>query len=118
MNRDLDMTMSTLIDEPVYRFNGRLIVGQDAVRKWYKDVVMKIFTWENFDVLTSLPTEQGLGHEFIVTLDWKGETHRIHGTTFVHFDGDKMRGESLFLASPFEDIVRELVDLDSLFSEG
>jgi hypothetical protein len=26
-----------------------------------------------------------------------------------------MRGESLYLAAPFEDIVRELIDLDAFF---
>ena len=116
MERDLEMTMNTLVADPVYRFNGRLMVGQDAVRSWYKDVIMKIFSWDNFEVLNSIPAEQGLAHEFTVQVDWRGKKHLIRGTSFVHFDGDKMRGESLFLADPFEEIVRELVDLDALIT--
>jgi hypothetical protein len=115
MGGDLDKTMETLIDEPEYRLNGRLIRGQKSIRAWYKDVITPLFSWDNFDVHNSMPAAEGLAHEFGVRLTWRNKEHYIRGVSIVHFVGDKMRGESLYLAAPFEDIVREMVDLDSFF---
>jgi hypothetical protein len=115
MAGDLDKTMETLVAEPEYRLNGRLIRGQQSIRAWYQDVIMKLFSWDNFDVHNSMPAADGLAHEFGVRLTWRDKEHYIRGVSIVHFVGDKMRGESLYLAAPFEEIVRELVDLDAFF---
>jgi hypothetical protein len=115
MGHDLDKLMGTLVPEPIYRLNGKLFKGQEAVRHWYRDAVMKLFTPENFEVFNNMPTAEGVAHEFSVRLEWKGKEYLIRGVSVVHYVGDKMRGEHMYMSEPFEDIVRDLIDLDVLF---
>lgn len=114
----IDDLMDTLIPEPVYRLNGKLFQGQAAVRLWYTEVIPKFVAPENVTVLNAMASDQGLTHEVEIRLNYRGEEHVIRGVSVCHFEGNKMRGEHLWVPFPFEEMVRELIDLDALLSTG
>jgi hypothetical protein len=98
---DLEGTMATLVDDPVYDFwpIGRRARGRDLVRRYYEHL-MSDFLPRRLDValIEEWLTERSLAQEY--ALEFEGdegpERHHVLGILFVEGDGPLMAGERIW----------------------
>ncbi|MEV6060950.1 hypothetical protein ACIGO9_19100 [Nocardia asteroides] len=114
-NLDIDATMATLVENPVYELPalGWHIEGQEAVRETYKRLlhggdVRNI--WADKRVHATSATS--LTREAYVYFDT--EEGRVTGQYFVamDFDGDKIAGERMYMDTTFAKAMTEILGPD------
>ena len=114
---DIDATMATLIDEPVYEFYpaGLRLTGSAGVRRYYEHLCREFIGHVEATLIDEWLSEGALAQEYDVALDRDGvrEVHRVIGV-LVHAEGtDKMLGERIYAS----DRCLRLMVGDALFDE-
>ncbi len=112
---DLDGTMATLVDNPVYEFPGIgwHIVGQEAVRETYRRLLSgsdKRNVWADRRVHAVSDTE--LCREAYVYFDT--DEGRVTGQYFavMAFEGDKILGERMYTDTAWARALTEILGPD------
>ncbi|MFF0496481.1 hypothetical protein ACFYU5_08770 [Nocardia aobensis] len=114
-NVDLDATMATLVDNPVYELPtlGWHIEGPEAVRELYKRLLHggDIYNlWADKRVHATSPTS--LAREAYVYIDTP--QGRVTGQYFVAMDfaGDKIAGERMYMDTTFAQAMSDILGPD------
>ncbi|HPG24004.1 MAG: hypothetical protein H6748_07235 [Spirochaetaceae bacterium] len=104
---DLEATMATLVDEPVYEFwpVGRRMRGRDAVRRYYTHL-MQVFmpSQRGFALVEEWLSEASLAQEYAVDIagDDGPETHRVIGVLIASAERDGLlAGERIWASEAF-----------------
>jgi SnoaL-like domain len=98
---DLDETMATLDDDPVYELLPRGVVlrGRDAARRYYEHFFANVMPRvTGFDLRSEWVTDEGVLQEYTLFVDGLGEPgtgHSIIGILVFGADG-KLSGERLY----------------------
>ena len=98
---DLDETMATLDDDPVYELlpRGVALRGRDAARRYYEHFFANFMPRiTGFDLRSEWVTEEGVLQEYTLFVDGLGEPgagHSIIGILTFGDDG-KLSGERLY----------------------
>ena len=96
---DLDETMATLVDEPVYEFwpMGKRMVGTDAVLRYYEHLVSDFMPAQiGYEMIAETVSPEALSQEYVIRL--KGEnggepqSFRVLGILFAADDGSGLMG--------------------------
>ena len=69
---DLDGTMATLVDEPVYEFwpAGRRLTGRDAVRRYYAHLIDDFMPRQiGYRMIAETVSEDALSQEYAIELE-------------------------------------------------
>ena len=110
---DLEATMATLVDEPVYEFwpMGKKMVGTDAVLRYYEHLVSDFMPSQiGYRMIAETVSAEALSQEYVIELhgeDGQPETHRVLGVLFAASDGSGLMGGERIWGS--EACLRELV---------
>ncbi|NKY42577.1 hypothetical protein [Nocardia cerradoensis] len=114
-NVDLDATMATLVDNPVYELPalGWRIEGQEAVRETYRRLLHggDVYNlWADKRVHATSPTS--LAREAYVYIDTPDG--RVTGQYFVAMDfaGDKIAGERMYMDTTFAKAMTDILGPD------
>jgi hypothetical protein len=97
---DMDTTLATLCDDPVYEFQpvGRVFRGKDTARRYYEHFFAHFSPLtENFTIRGEWSTPEGLGQEYTVWLrlpDGTRERHEIIG--ILLFGPSGLAGERVY----------------------
>jgi hypothetical protein len=97
---DLDATLATLSDDPVYEFQpvGRVFQGKDTARRYYEHFFAHFSPLtERFEIRGEWTTPEGLGQEYTVWLrlpDGTRERHEIIG--ILVFGPSGLAGERVY----------------------
>ena len=96
---DIEKTMATLEDEPVYEFHpvGGLLRGTDAVRRYYEHLMSAFLPRvESSQLLDQWCNEGSLAQEYDVDVrtDTGLERHRLIGILVV--GDERLRGERIY----------------------
>ena len=95
---DLEATMATLVDEPVYEFwpMGKKMVGTDAVLRYYEHLVSDFMPSQiGYRMIAETVSAEALSQEYVIELhgeDGQPETHRVLGVLFAANDGSGLMG--------------------------
>ena len=95
---DLEATMATLVDEPVYEFwpMGKRMVGTDAVLRYYEHLVSDFMPAQiGYEMIAETVSADALSQEYVIELhgeDGKPETHRVLGVLYAANDGSGLMG--------------------------
>jgi hypothetical protein len=98
---DLDETMATLDDDPVYELLPRGVVlrGRDAARRYYEHFFANVMPRvTGFDLRSEWVTDEGVLQEYTLYVDGLGDAgtgHSIIGILTFGTDG-KLSGERLY----------------------
>ena len=96
---DLEATMATLVDDPVYEFQpvGRVLRGSEGVRRYYVHLMEHFLpNVESADVVDEWCNENALMQEYdvVVRIDDEPERHRVVGVLVV--GEEKLLGERIY----------------------
>ncbi|MBO0852919.1 MAG: hypothetical protein J2P18_04050 [Nocardia sp.] len=112
---DLDATLATLVDNPMYEFPslGWHIEGRDAVRETYNRMLHgsdERNIWA--DKRVHAISDNSLSREAYVYLD--GPDGRVTGQYFVvmEFEGDKIAGERMYMDTTFAALMAQILGPD------
>lgn len=112
---DLDATLATLVDNPVYELPslGWHIAGRDAVRETYRRMLHgsdERNIWA--DKRVHAISDNSLSREAYVYLDT--EDGRVTGQYFVVmvFEGDKIAGERMYMDSTYAKVMADILGPD------
>lgn len=95
---DLDATMATLVDEPVYEFwpMGKRMIGTDAVRRYYEHLVSDFMPAQiGYEMIAETVSPEALSQEYAIEIygeDGRPETHRVLGVLYAAGDGSGLMG--------------------------
>ena len=98
---DLEQTMATLDDDPVYELlpRGVMLRGRDAARRYYEHFFAKVMPRvTGFDLRSEWVTDEGVLQEYTLFVDGLGAPgvgHSIIGILTFGADG-KLSGERLY----------------------
>ncbi|MCC3312356.1 nuclear transport factor 2 family protein [Nocardia africana] len=113
---DLDATLETLVDNPVYELPalGWHIEGKDAVRETYERLLRggdERNMWA--DKRVHAISENSLSREAYVYID-TADGKRVTGQYFVvmEFEGDKIAGERMYMDTTFAQVMEEILGPD------
>lgn len=104
---DLDGTMETLIDEPVYEFwpMGKRMVGTDAVRRYYAHLISDFMPSQiGYEMVDETLSAHALSQEYVIELHGPNgpEKHRVLGILYAAKDTPgKMGGERIWGSDEF-----------------
>ena len=109
---DLEATMATLVDVPVYDFwpVGRRAVGSEAVLRYYEHLVGTFMpSMVGFTLLDEWLSESSLIQDYEVELKTKNgaDKHRIIGILFASEERDGLLGGERIWGS--EEVLRKMV---------
>ena len=81
---DLDGTMDTLVEEPVYEFwpSGRRMVGREAVRRYYAHLIAEFMPSQiGYEMVAETASPDALSQEYVIELHGEAgpERHRVLG---------------------------------------
>jgi hypothetical protein len=98
---DLDATMATLIDDPLYEFwpVGLQMRGRDLVRRYYEHLIGEFFpTRGDASIVEEWLSPRSLAQEYRMEFRGPGgmETHHVIGILFVDGEGPLMGGERIW----------------------
>ena len=105
---NLEETMATLVDEPVYEFwpMGKRMVGADAVLRYYEHLVSDFMPAQiGYEMIAETVSPEALSQEY--TIEIRGEhgepeTHRVLGVLVAAQDGSGlMEGERIWGSDAF-----------------
>ena len=98
---DIDGTMATLVEDPVYDFLpiGKRMRGRDQVRRYYEHLIHEFFpTRGDASLVEEWVSKQSLAQEY--DMQYTGpdgpERHRVIGILFVDGKGPLMKGERIW----------------------
>lgn len=96
---DIDATMETLVEEPVYEFfpvRGRL-VGADGVRRYYEHLCGSFIPRVDARLVDEWVSEGALAQEYDIVWNGDGgrEVHRVIGVLVWAEGTQKMQGERI-----------------------
>ena len=95
---DLEATMATLVDDPVYEFwpMGKRMVGTDAVLRYYEHLVSDFMPSQiGYEMICETVSPEALSQEFVIELrgeNGEPETHRVLGVLSAAQDGSGLMG--------------------------
>ena len=105
---DLEATMATLVDEPVYEFwpMGKKMVGTAAVLRYYEHLVSDFMPAQiGYEMIAETVSPDALSQEYEIEIrgeDGEPETHRVLGVLFAAKDGSgRMGGERIWGSDAF-----------------
>ncbi|MFK7895540.1 MAG: hypothetical protein AB8G23_06870 [Myxococcota bacterium] len=109
---DLDATMATLVESPVYDFwpIGRRATGRDQVLRYYEHLVSEFMpSMVGFTLIEEWHSESSLIQEYEVDLGSaeRSEKHRIIGVLFASTERDGLLGGERIWGS--EAVLRKMV---------
>lgn len=109
---DLEATMATLVDVPIYDFwpVGRRATGRDAVLRYYEHLVGTFMpSMVGFTLLDEWLSESSLIQDYEVELKTQSgsETHRIIGILYASKERDGLLGGERIWGS--EEVLRKMV---------
>ncbi len=121
---DLDGTMETLVDEPVYEFwpAGRRMVGRDAVRRYYRHLIDHFMPSQlGYEMVAETLSAGALSQEYVIELRGPDgpERHRVLGilvgdsTRPDLLAGERIWGDEDFLRRMVGPIWDELERIDA-----
>ncbi len=122
---DLEATMATLVEEPVYEFwpMGKRMVGRDAVLRYYEHLVSDFMPAQiGYRMICETVSPEALSQEFVIEMhgaDGKPETHRVLGVLYAADDGsglmggERIWGSDAFLRRMIGPIWDELESIDA-----
>ena len=116
---DLDATMATLVDEPVYEFwpMGRKMVGRDRVRRYYEHLINDFIPSQiGYTMIEETLSPSALAQEYIIEIHGPDgpESHRVLGVLYAAMDspgllgGERIWGSEAFLRQMIGPIWDEL----------
>lgn len=105
---DLDGTMKTLIERPVYEFwpMGKRMVGRDAVLRYYEHLISDFMPRQiGYTMIEETLSPMALSQEYIIELNGPQgpESHRVLGVLYAAPDspgllgGERIWGSDAFL---------------------
>ena len=120
---DLDGTMATLVENPVYEFwpMGRKMVGRDAVRRYYEHLVDDYMPAQlGFEMVCETVSPEALSQEYVVRVPGPNgpEAHRVLGVLYAADDGsglmggERIWGSEAFLRRMIGPVWDELEEID------
>jgi hypothetical protein len=94
---DLDGTMATLIEIPVYEFwpMGKRMTGRDQVRRYYEHLVNDFMPRQiGYEMVAETLSAEALSQEYMIELQGEvgPENHRVLGILFAADDGSGLMG--------------------------
>lgn len=94
---DLEATMATLVEVPVYEFwpMGKRMVGRDAVRRYYQHLVDDYIPKQlGFDMISETLSPEALSQEYVVRVPGPDgpEAYRVLGVLYAADDGSGLMG--------------------------
>lgn len=94
---DLDATMATLVEVPVYEFwpIGKKMVGRDAVLRYYEHLVSDYMPAQlGFEMICETVSAEALSQEYTVRIPGPDgpEAHRVLGVLYAADDGSGLMG--------------------------
>ena len=97
--RDLERTMATLEDDPVYEFQpvGGVLRGRTQVRRYYEHLMNEFLPRvESAELVAEWPSEHSLAQEYeaVVRVDGSLETHRLLGILLI--GAERLQGERIW----------------------
>lgn len=122
---DLEATMATLVEEPVYEFwpMGKRMVGRDAVLRYYEHLVSDFMPAQiGYRMICETVSPEALSQEFVIEMhgtDGTPETHRVLGVLYAADDGsglmggERIWGSDAFLRRMIGPIWDELESIDA-----
>lgn len=108
---DLEATMATLVDEPVYELQpmGRQLRGAAATRRYYEHFFAEFLpTVKGYTLRSEWVTDEGLGQEYTMEVgdpDGASRPHAIIGI-LLFGPGGKLAGERLYAG---DDVLRAML---------
>lgn len=96
---DLDATLATLVDDPVYEFwpMGFKLRGMDGVRRYYAHLLGEFVPrTRGYTLLSEWANETSVAQEYEIRVDVGGQTeaHRVIG--ILYGDGPLLTGERIY----------------------
>lgn len=121
-NLDIDRTMATLIDVPVFELPGLnlRIEGYDAVAEMHRRLLAGGDA-RNFwaEKITHAIAENSLVREAYIYFDTAdGERKTGRYNVVMEFEGDKIKGERFFMDATYTEVIREVMGEDFLDVPG
>jgi hypothetical protein len=109
---DLDGTMATLIEVPVYDFwpMGKRMVGQDSVRRYYEHLINDFFPRQiGFTMIEETISPSALSQEYIIEMNGSDgpENYRVLGILFRTPDSPNLLGGERIWGS--DDFLRQMI---------
>ena len=111
-NGDLEGTMKTLIDVPVYEFwpMGKRMIGADAVLKYYQHLIDDFMPRQiGYTMIEETLSESAISQEYIIELRGPDgpELHRVLGVLFAAKDSPGLLGGERIWGS--EEFLRQMI---------
>ena len=105
---DIEGTMDTLVEEPVYEFwpIGLRMVGRDQVRRYYRHLIDDFIPRQiGYEMLAETLSGEALSQEYSIEIrgEQGPETHRVIGILYVdpkapeRMAGERIWGDEAFL---------------------
>jgi len=116
---DLEATMETLVEVPVYEFwpIGKRMVGREAVRRYYEHLINDFMPIQiSYTMIEETISPSALSQEYMIEINGPQgpETHRVLGVLFAAKDttgvlgGERIWGSEQFLRQMIGPIWDEL----------
>jgi hypothetical protein len=120
---DLEGTMATLVQDPVYEFwpAGRRMVGREAVRRYYEHLVADFMPRQiGYELIAETLSGGALSQEYVIELEGPDgpERHRVLGILVGDTErpdllaGERIWGDEAFLRRMIGPIWDELEVID------
>lgn len=109
---DLEGTMKTLIEVPVYEFwpMGKRMVGADAVLRYYRHLIDNFIPRQiGYTMIEETLSESALSQEYIIEINGPNgpESHRVLGVLFAAKDSPGLLGGERIWGS--EEFLRQMI---------
>lgn len=96
---DLEGTMATLVEEPVYEFwpMGRVMRGREDVQRYYEHLLGEFVPrTRGYTLLTEWVNETSVAQEYEIVLDVDGATESHHVIGILYGQGPLLTGERVY----------------------
>jgi len=109
---DLEGTMATLIEEPVYEFwpMGKRMTGTAQVRRYYEHLINDFMPSQiGYEMIAETLSESALSQEYIIEINGADgpEKHRVLGILFAAEDGSGLMGGERIWGS--DEFLRQMI---------
>ncbi len=121
---DLDGTMDTLVEHPVYEFwpMGKRMTGRDRVRRYYEHLIEDFMPKQiGYRMIAETVSADALSQEYVIEIEGPNgpESHRVLGILFAAKDspglmgGERIWGSEEFLRRMIGPIWDELESIEA-----
>jgi hypothetical protein len=109
-NADIDATMATLDDDPVYELlpMGRMLRGSDTAREYYEHFFATCLPRvRRYDLRSEWVADDGLGQEYTLYLEEPDGTTRRHDILgiLVFGSGSRLSGERIYASNELLEVM-------------